>query len=613
MLKSVENKRKSEKKEWFYGFNAIKGIISKHNVIINEFNEYVIVLKCKNYSSLKYLISNMGDFYIKEIEVFVYNKEYYASAKFNKENIKGSLNKSILNFIKELKLRENEFYLLNLCEIAFLLRDKVFREDEIKNSDIKKVLFSKNAKIDYQNIIYAKNVLIKNESITFNKNEAIKHQIIGLQMYPSIFYEGFLTEINNIKNIETSTYIKLIDLTKIKDNIVNNEQYRIIAEYINDKNKLYNTCFYIHIWGNDEELKATKNIVFNIANKYHVILNEMSMQQKRAFSAFLPLMNNNIKGYRAIENVDGILPYNEDIMSNFNSQMKYGTELLSNKPLYFERNTNGIILGSNRETKRFFIQKEVNHVVVRLKEKISIIDFEKIKENRNLYKKYILSDNYNIEELGKQDLYKLFKMYCFLCLGEYQENNTIDEGDKEDLEEIFRKIDEKNLVADFDKAKLIFIQLLEKNKILFKKINKNFANPNRNIVNKFDVICEVFDTFYSDKKKYIYIYNIQSIVSCLSLFVEEFVNRNTKSIYMLSSYNDYALLSNNSVMKEIVKLPYINVIDINSVDLIKIDNYFNLTSTDLIHLKDKTRITGMFYSDICEFNYYLEKEEDEDI
>ena len=367
---------KQEKKENYIYFNVIKGIIPKLNIIKNEFDDYILILKCLKYSSLKYIISNMPEFGFKEIQIFVFNNEYYASLKFDKKYIKNNEKKLFKNTIRELELRNSEFLVLSITEIIILLRNKVFRTDKLKNSEIRKAFKAKNRLEVIQNMLYAKNVVIKDDYICFNYNKNanndIKHKIIGLQMYPSFLYEGFLSEINHLDNIETTTYIRTIDLNKVK-NYIKNKENKTINEYINNLNKLYNTCFYIHLWGTKSEIEDKKKIVLNIANKYHVILNEFFMQQKRAYCAFLPLMNNNIKCYRAISDINGILPYNEDLIKVFKCNMKYGTELLSNKTLYYHRTCNGVILSSEKESKRRFIQNERNYIAVDLHSSFRII------------------------------------------------------------------------------------------------------------------------------------------------------------------------------------------------------------------------------------------------
>lgn len=620
--KNVLKISKSEKKEIFNSFNLIKGIVPKYNVIINEFNDHIIMFRCKNFLSLKYIISNMEMFGFKEIEIFVYEKKYYITAKFNSEYLnEKNKDKSFKNVILELKIRKDEFEVLDLYEIFDLVRKKVYRNDIFRKIDYKKLYNYKNYKELLQNKILAKNVSIKKEYICFNfdekkVNEQIKHQIIGLQMYPSVLYDGFLSEINHLDDIETTTYIKTINLERVKQNI-NSKRNEIISNYIVDLDRLYNTCFYIHIWGTENEIENKKKTVIEIANKYHVILNEYFMQQKRAFCAFLPLMNNNIKSYRAIPKIDGILPFNEDIIKNFNSKMKYGIELLSKKELYFNRNSSGIILSSNRESKRRFIQNERNHIVVDLKLKYFVIDFDEISENVNDYKTIYNNTNINLSNF---DRYNILKMYCMLCLGAYRENNTIEKNEKEDIFDTFDKIANKlkiyesNTEYDYMKIKELLFLAIEKNKILTKKLNKYIDMPNEKIRNQINTIIKIYRSFYEDnnEKKYIYIYNIQYVINCLDLLCKEIFNRKSNNLYLLSSYNDFLLFNNIDVSNEIFKAPYINILDIKPNDLLHINSYLNLSNKDLIHLRNKSNITGTLYTDICEFNYFIKKDIEED-
>lgn len=600
---------KQEKKENFVYFNVIKGVIKKYNVFKNEFNDYILILKCLNYKSLNYTISIMYDF---EIQIFVLNNEYYVSLKFDQSFIKGKKNEIFKNVITELKLRSTEYKILNIYEIVTLLRNKVYRNDILKKAEIRNIFKRKNYIELLQNKIFAKNVVIKDDYIYFNYNKndnhAIKHKIIGLQMYPSYLYEGFLTEINGLDDIETTTYIKTINLEKVKSNL-GNENNHIISEYINNIDRLYNTCFFIHLYGTEEQIINKRKIISDIANKYHVVLNEFFMQQKKAFSAFLPLMNNSIKCYRAISNIKGILPFNEDIIKYFKCNMKYGTELLSDKTLYYNRESSGIILSSNKESKRRFIQNERNYVTVDLRLKCKVIDFSNEDINDNNYKNLFTG---KLTSISSSEYYKIFKMYCLLCVGAYRENNTIDIGDKELLFEKISKIEEKKNEYNFSEVKELLLSQLDKNKILLKKINKHIDDPTNDIKSYLNNIFKIYLSFDSENKEYIYVYNIQRVINCLDLLLKEVLERKTNNLYLLSSYNDFQLLNNIDVANELFKAPYINIIDIKPNDLVFINNYMNLPNKDLVHLRNKGNITGALYTDMCEFNYYIKRSEDED-
>lgn len=611
LLKPVQIS-KQEKKENYVYFNVIKGVILKLNIIKNEFDDYILVLKCLSYKSLKYMISNMSEFQFKEIQIFVKNKEYYASLKFDKKYVKENQNKKFKNTIKELELRKTEFKVLNIYEIISLLREKVYRNDTLKNAEIRKFFKIKNGLELLQNKLFAKKVLIKNDFIYFNyekiENNDTKHKIIGLQMYPSYLYEGFLTEINHLDDIETTTYIRTVNLDKVKENLKQKENH-IIDEYISSLDRLYNTCFYIHLWGTEEEINAKKKVVLDIANKYHVIINEFFMQQKRAFCAFLPLMNNNIKCYRAISNINGILPYNEDLIKVFKCNMKYGTELLSNKTLYYNRDCNGIVLSSEKESKRRFIQNEKNYIAVDLRLVFKTIDFAGNDNDSNNFK---ILFNSKSQELTDEDLYKIFKMYCLLCIGAYRDNRTVDVGDKELLFDKIDKIQERKSEYNYQEIKEILFSQLEKNRLLYNKINKYIDAPTDDIKRSINNIISIYKSFYNENKEYIYIYNIQEIIHCLSILLKDIFERETKSIYLLSSYNDFQLYNNVEVANIIFKAPYINIIDIKPNDLVIINNYLNLPNSDLVHLRDKRNITGSLYTNICEFNYFIERNEEED-
>ena len=614
------NEYSKTKKEYFTSFNIIKGYIQKQNILINEFNDYIIILKCLRFSSLKYIVENMSIFCFKEIEIFVYEKEYYLSAKFNRAAVKGEKIKDYQNVIKELVLRDNEFYFLNLYEVITLLSKKVFRSESHKRYEINNIFkYAKKSKNVIQNLIYAKNVLVQNDYIYFNykKNNEIniKHQVLGLQMYPSKLYNGFLTEINHLDDVETSTYIKNIDLSRIKENIEKLNQYTIIKDYIENKDKMYNTCFYIHIWGSDDDIVRKKETILKIANKYHVILNEFFMQQRRAYAAFLPLMNNNIKSYRAISDVSGILPFNEDIIDNFNCTMSYGNELISDKPLFFKRRRNGIILSSSKESKRKFIQDERNYVTVDLRKSYKVIDFCVNEEVDDYYKILLSNSNLSFDKFNDLEKYKAFKMYCYLCLGAYKEFSNIEKNDIETLNNLFVKYDEKiSEITDYNKIKDMFFNYTEKNyQLLHRKINKQYIAPSETLIKHINIIFKILESLNSETEDYVYIYNIQEIINCLPILLKEIFSRRTNNLYLLSSYNDFLLLNNEYVSKEVFKAPYINIIDVNPNDLMKINNYLNLPNRDLIHLRNQKYIAGMLYTDICEFNYYIEKEEKDEV
>lgn len=370
-IKKIRENKELEKKEnaeYFNDFNLIKGYIPSLNIIINDLNDYVLIVQVLDFNSLKYLIENMQKLKINELQIFNHNNYHYLSIKFNvKVNKKGNVKlNNIKQIVKDFEWRKDEFRILRLPEIIIILKEKIYRNDEINIKDInnKEVLYVNDTKLRniikndnrnkdlFQKNILAKNVKITDEYITFNNNNEIKNQILGLQMYPSFLYKGYLTELNSISNVETCTYIKTINIDKCM-NIIDNKKFisnqeLTLYDYLefNKENdiKMYNTTFYIHIFGSEEEIKKTKEIISKISYKYHIVLNDFIKQQRRAYVSFLPLMNNRVKSYRATTDYEGILPFNENITKYFKNGNYYGKELISGNNLYFNRFYNGVFL-----------------------------------------------------------------------------------------------------------------------------------------------------------------------------------------------------------------------------------------------------------------------------
>lgn len=616
---NTDNKRSNVKKKNYYtGFNIINGYIPKYNLMINELNNYIAIIEVLNFRSLKYLATNMEEFNVKEIQIFSHNSKTFATLKFIKLDKKNNNITVFHNSLKEISLRNTEFRVLDLYEIYKIVREKVFLDNDLKNFEIKKILFnSKNSKQEFQNNIYAKSVKIDNDYILFNSNNDVYHQVIGLQMYPSFLFKGYLTEISQLSNVETCTYIKNIDIEQVRKNVKTYGQDMILNDHINKVKRIYNTCFYIHIFGDKETIKKTKEIIIELSEKYHVLINEFIKQQQRAYCAFLPFMNNKIKCYRAIEDIDGILPYNKDFLSEFDCNMFYGYEKITDRKFYYDRKNNGIVLSSNNETKKMFIQNEKNYCIVDLQKECITIDFNKNKKNDLSFSAII---NYFIyekscKELNDYSLYLLFKMYCYLCLGNYRENRIIDKNDYEILASVFLKLEEKidKDIINFIDTKNRFLNYLDKNNNkIYKKIMKTYDRPSEKIIYHIDMIFYILKLIKDKYNSYVYINNIQEITNCLHILLRIINDNKDLNKILLSSENDYTLLNNDYISNELFKLDYINIIDIKSNDLVKINYYLDLSDTDINYLNNKTNITGMLLTDKCEYSYYLEKDDEDE-
>ena len=453
-IKDIKQKKEIEKKENLENckfFNLIKGYVPSLNIIINDLNDYIIMIQVYNFESLKYIIDNMQKLKIKELQIFNHKGYHYLSIKFDvKVSKKGNVKFDyIKKFIKDFEWRKNEFRILRLPEIMVMVKEKVYRDGEINYKDIngRKVLYVNDIKLRdiikndtkskelFQKNILAKNVKITDEYITFNNDENIKNQVLGLQMYPSFLYKGYLTELNNVKNVETCTYIKTINIDKCLDSI-NNKQFisnqeNIIENYLqkNKENsiKMFNTTFYIHIFGTDEEIKKTKEIITKLSYKYHIILNDLIKQQRRGYVAFLPLMNNKIKSYRAVVDYDGILPFNENIIRYFRNGKYYGKELITNNDLFFNRFFSGVILSSDNSIKENFMEEEAQDLYSKYKKNIYKLSFKETDrlDTIDLIKTFVNFDyadvlkKYNLDD---NKMYIIFKMYLYICLSQYKDN-----------------------------------------------------------------------------------------------------------------------------------------------------------------------------------------------
>ena len=651
-IKDIKQKKEIEKKENLENckfFNLIKGYVPSLNIIINDLNDYIIMIQVYNFESLKYIIDNMQKLKIKELQIFNHKGYHYLSIKFDvKVSKKGNVKFDyIKKFIKDFEWRKNEFRILRLPEIMVMVKEKVYRDGEINYKDIngRKVLYVNDIKLRdiikndtkskelFQKNILAKNVKITDEYITFNNDENIKNQVLGLQMYPSFLYKGYLTELNNVKNVETCTYIKTINIDKCLDSI-NNKQFisnqeNIIENYLqkNKENsiKMFNTTFYIHIFGTDEEIKKTKEIITKLSYKYHIILNDLIKQQRRGYVAFLPLMNNKIKSYRAVVDYDGILPFNENIIRYFRNGKYYGKELITNNDLFFNRFFSGVILSSDNSIKENFMEEEAQDLYSKYKKNIYKLSFKETDrlDTIDLIKTFVNFDyadvlkKYNLDD---NKMYIIFKMYLYICLSQYKDNIQIDINDKTYLDNVFNKLDEKiesdNENVDFkNKANRVLTYLNKNNVKLYNKINKEYQNPNSDICNYMKVIFEIFKNCipYQNKlEKFIYVYEIQEITDSLDILFNYIFSNIFGNVFLFSSSNDFQLLNNQYVSEEMFKAKYINILEIDNNDISKIKNYLKLPNEDIIHLNNKKYITGVLYTNICEFNYYLEKGDNTD-
>ena len=150
---------------------------------------------------------------------------------------------------------------------------------------------------------------------------------------------------------------------------------------------------------------------------------------------------------------------------------------------------------------------------------------------------------------------------------------------------------------------------------LYNKINKEYQNPNSDICNYMKVIFEIFKNCipYQNKlEKFIYVYEIQEITDSLDILFNYIFSNIFGNVFLFSSSNDFQLLNNQYVSEEMFKAKYINILEIDNNDISKIKNYLKLPNEDIIHLNNKKYITGVLYTNICEFNYYLEKGDNTD-
>lgn len=652
--------KKQEQKELFNGFNRIIGYIPTFNIIINEFNDYIAMVQCKSFNSANNLINNMQKYSIKEVQIFTHKKNIYCSIRYE-NNFKNVVKKdkyidtNLKNELEQIKIsldeiskNNEEFRIVKLVEMFNIIREKVFREDVVDNEELKNIIFSKRrTKIDFQNKINAKKVNINNDYIIFNydknnENNNIYHKVLGLQLYPSYLYEGYLSEINYVKGVQTCTYIQYIDREKIKEKLKNvtNGELKIIKDYIEKVNNLYLTCFFIHIYGKKEEVEKTKDIILKISNKYNIHLNEFNKQQKRAYDAFLPLMNNKIKCYRQIDDISGIFPQNDEIIKYFKNGLLYGKELNAGSEFYFNRIENGIVLSSNNASKSDFLYNEKNFL---RKKGIEIVNVSFKLDKLNYYAKDIdfyksfqskEFDNYNLNDY---QIYIIFKCWLFLCLSQYKDKNYIELNDKETLNNIFEKIEKLFMYNNNDKLDNIdsILESMKTKNIIYKNTDKgvgfidrvlNYIKENNkklydHIIEKYNKptndlkliiagiykLIETTSTNYERKNAYMYIPHIEEIVFCLNVLFDYFFSYKFNNKYMFYSYNDFLLLNDDMIAKNIFKSNYINIIDISSSDLVKINNYVYLSNNDIAHLNNKTYIAGRLITNVCEFNYYNEK------
>ena len=665
-----KKKKKQELKELFNGFNKINGYIPDFNIIINELNDYIAIVECLDYSSVKKLINDMTKYNIREIQIFSHHRRYYCSLRFInsfknviknkyiKKEIAEQQEQELLNInntLLQLSKKDAEFIVLSLIDVFKILREKVFRTEDLSEDKIKRFIYNdKKNKVEFQNNIFAKNINIDNDYIIFNynnkieENKTIYHKVYGLQLYPSYLYEGYLTEINYLSGVQTCTYIKNVNKDKIINNIAeaSEGQLLVIKDYLNNVDNLYLTCFFIHIYGNKEKVDDIKKKVDRISNKYNIHLNEFNRQQKRAYDAFLPLMNNKIKCYRQIDNINGILPQNDELISYFKCNFKYGKELNTNNDFYFKRKFNGIVLSSNLKSKNDFLDKEKEFLVNEKELEVQNYSFKledlknKYKEKTNIYKKFLNYD-FKISVLNEYQLYILFKMWLNLCLSFDDNKNYVDTNDKENLDaafellektflfknnvkltnmnEILNSMKENNIVYISTASHKSFIERILNylnihNNKLYKKIYKQYINPSEEIklylTGLYDVLLTT-SSLYIKNDNYIYLNNIEEIVYCLDTLFNYIFTNTFKNKYMFTSNNDFVLLNNIYVAKEMFKAPYINIVDVISSDLVKINDFVYLSNNDIAHLNNKINITGRLITKICEFNYYIKKENEE--
>lgn len=649
-LKLLEKKEKAENYQYF---NLINGYIPSLNVIINNLNDYLIMIQVNNFNSLIYIIENMHKLKIKELEIFNHKGFHFLSLKFDvNKNKNGNIIKYdyIVKFIKDIEWRKDEFRILRLPEILIMLKEKVYRNNElnvkvdektgknvlyINDKKIRDIIINdKHDKNDFQKNILGKNVKIENDYITFNNDSNVKNQVLGLQMYPSFLYSGFLTELNHIENVETCTYIKYIDIKKCINNINKKKiisfQENSLKDYMQenlDKGvNMYNTTFFIHISGNDEEIKKTREIISKISFKYHILLNDYVKQQKRAFTSFLPLMNNRIKCFRAITDYYGILPFNENIIKYFKNGLLYGKELFSNNDFTFNRFYSGVVLSSDNSFKEYFMDTEMQDFYNRHKKSIYKINFKDTSRLKSVdlikvFKDYNLKEVNEIYNINDEQLFILAKVYIYLCLSRYKDTIVIEKNDKLALDDIFNKLENKikqdGEKPDFkNKIYRIFNYLERNNQKLYGKIIKEYYNPNEEINNLMKGIFELFNNAknYTNGgiKKYIYVYESQEITDCLDIIFKYIFNNNFENVFLFSSSNDFVLLNNEFVCNEMFKAKYINMFELSNNDISKVNRYLQLPDEDVVHLNNKNYIAGILYTDMCEFNYYINKGVDAD-
>lgn len=646
---------KQELRQLYTGFNQINGYVPEYNLIINELNDYIAIIECIDYNAVFKLIDNLNKYCIKEIELFSHNSHVYCSLRFtnsyknivkNKHNGKSITIKQeeelgrINDILKTLGRNDTEYVILSIKEILKIATEKVFKSIDISSEELRNIIFNKkHQKIDVQNLLKAQKVNIENDLICFNydknENNKIYHKILGLQLYPSYLYEGYLSEINNLKAVETCTYIRNVDKQKIHNNLkeVKTGQLLILKKYIDSVDKLYLTCFFIHIYGSIDEIKDSKDKVFKISNKYNVHLNEFNKQQKRAYDAFLPFMNNKIKCYRQIDNINGIMPQNDNLIYYFNTKFCFGKELNSDTDLCFKRKENGVLLSSNKDTKDKLINKEKKFLIVDREIPIQTYNFclsnleKKYADKLDIYKN-IITNNYDSLGLDDYQKYLLFKAYMNLCLAYYRNGNGyVDRNDKEDLNITFNKFEKLFLFKDDIEIKnyneiinslntqidnsfvdRINSYIKNNNNKLFLRIYNVYNNPTKEMKLLLAGIYSLFVSVNDKKMNYIFVSNIEEIACCLDIIFYYFSTFRFNNTYMFYSDNDFVLLNNEYICKYMFNLKFINIIDIISSDLSKVANYLYLSNSDITHLNNKKYIAGRLLTNICEFNYYIEKE-----
>ena len=186
---------------------------------------------------------------------------------------------------------------------------------------------------------------------------------------------------------------------------------------------------------------------------------------------------------------------------------------------------------------------------------------------------------------------------------------------KELLDSIFNKLEEKIKIdtekTDFvSRVNRIFSYLQKNNAKLYNKIIKEYNNPNAEINSLMKAVFEIVRNaipYTNSIDKYIYIYESQEIVDALDILYKYIFGGKFENVFLFSSSNDFVILNNEYVSSELFKAKYINMIEISNNDVAKVRKYLDLPNEDIAHLNNKKFITGILYTDTCEFNYYTEK------